>query len=116
MALTAETAGKAQFALVRSGRIAAQGGISITKPGTLGFKLKLPKKLKAGSLQPAHHVHADRRGEGVGQDDQDHLHGRRRRPSARRRGRAAGTPRLSAGDPGVPGRRDPSVTPPSSFR
>lgn len=49
MALTAETAGKAQFALVRGGRIAAQGGITITKPGTLGFKLKVPKKLKAGS-------------------------------------------------------------------
>ncbi len=49
MALTAETAGKAQFALVRGGRIAAQGGITITKPGTLGFRLKLPKKLKAGS-------------------------------------------------------------------
>lgn len=49
MALTAETAGKAQFALVRGGRIAAQGGITITRPGTLGFKLKLPKKLKAGA-------------------------------------------------------------------
>jgi PKD repeat protein len=48
LALTADTAGRATFALIRSGRIAAQAGINITKPGSLGFKLKLPKSLKAG--------------------------------------------------------------------
>ncbi len=48
LALTAETAGRATFALVRSGRIAARAGLNITKPGSLGFRLKLPKSLKAG--------------------------------------------------------------------
>lgn len=49
LALTAETPGAAQFALIRGGRIAAKSGVDITKPGSLGFKLKLPKRLKAGS-------------------------------------------------------------------
>jgi hypothetical protein len=48
LALTADTAGAAQFALIRGGRIAAKSGLKITKPGSLGFKLKLPKRLKAG--------------------------------------------------------------------
>lgn len=48
LALTAETAGRATFALVRSGRIASQSGLTITKAGSLGFKLRLPKKLRAG--------------------------------------------------------------------
>ena len=48
LALTAETAGRATFALIRSGRIAARSGLNITKPGSLGFRLKLPKSMKAG--------------------------------------------------------------------
>lgn len=48
IALTAETAGKASFALVRGGRIASKAGLTITKPGSLGFKLKLPKKFRPG--------------------------------------------------------------------
>jgi hypothetical protein len=48
LALTADTAGRATFALIRSGRIAAKAGLNITKPGSLGFRLKLPKSLKAG--------------------------------------------------------------------
>jgi len=48
LALTADTAGRATFALIRAGRIAAKAGLTITKPGSLGFRLKLPRKLKAG--------------------------------------------------------------------
>lgn len=48
LALTADTAGAAQFALIRGGRIAAKSGLNVTKPGSLGFKLKLPKRLKPG--------------------------------------------------------------------
>jgi hypothetical protein len=48
LALTADSAGRATFALIRSGRIAARAALKITKPGSLGFRLKLPKKLKAG--------------------------------------------------------------------
>jgi hypothetical protein len=48
LALTADTAGRATFALIRSGRIVAKAGLTITKPGSLGFRLKLPKSLKAG--------------------------------------------------------------------
>ena len=48
LALTADTAGRATFALIRSGRIAAKAGLTITKPGSLGFRLKLPRSLKAG--------------------------------------------------------------------
>jgi PKD repeat protein len=48
LALTASTAGRATFALIRSGRIVAKAGLTVTKPGSLGFRLKLPKKLKAG--------------------------------------------------------------------
>jgi hypothetical protein len=48
LALTADTAGRATFALVRSGRIVSKAGLTITKPGSLGFRLKLPKSLKAG--------------------------------------------------------------------
>lgn len=48
LALTADTAGAAQFALIRGGRIVAKSGLNITKPGSLGFKLRLPKGLKAG--------------------------------------------------------------------
>ena len=48
LAVTAEQAGAATFALIRGGRIVSQAGLKITKPGSLGFKLKLPKGLKAG--------------------------------------------------------------------
>ncbi len=48
LAITAEEAGAATFALIRGGRIVSQAGLKITKPGSLGFKLKLPKRLKAG--------------------------------------------------------------------
>ena len=48
IALTADQPGAATFALVRGGRIVSQAGLTVTKAGSLGFKLKLPKKLKAG--------------------------------------------------------------------
>ncbi len=48
IALTADQPGKATFALVRAGRIVSQAGLTVTKAGSLGFKLKLPKTLKAG--------------------------------------------------------------------
>ena len=48
LAVTSEQAGEATFALIRAGRIVSQAGLKITKPGSLGFKLKLPKRLKAG--------------------------------------------------------------------
>ena len=48
LALTADVPGAADFALVLGGRIVARAGLRVTKAGSLGFKLKLPKKLKAG--------------------------------------------------------------------
>ncbi|MDX6665131.1 MAG: hypothetical protein QOG68_1337, partial [Solirubrobacteraceae bacterium] len=49
MALTAQSAGSAKFALVRNGKILARGSLTITKPGTVGFRFKLPRTLKPGS-------------------------------------------------------------------
>jgi PKD repeat protein len=51
VALTADVPGRASLALVRAGRIAAQGTVTIAGAGTVGYKLKLPKKLKAGLYQ-----------------------------------------------------------------
>jgi hypothetical protein len=48
LALTVDQPGVATFALVRGGRIVSQAGLKITKAGSLGFKLKLPRKLKSG--------------------------------------------------------------------
>jgi plastocyanin len=45
--LTTDTAGKASFALVRSGRVVARGSKAIGA-GTASYKLKLPRKPKAG--------------------------------------------------------------------
>jgi hypothetical protein len=45
--LTTDTAGKASFALVRSGRLIARGSKAIGA-GTASYKLKLPRKAKAG--------------------------------------------------------------------
>jgi hypothetical protein len=45
--LTTDTAGKASFALVRSGRVIARGSKAIGV-GTASYKLKLPRKAKAG--------------------------------------------------------------------
>ena len=45
--LTTNTAGKASFALVRSGRVIARGSKAIGA-GTASYKLKLPRKAKAG--------------------------------------------------------------------
>jgi hypothetical protein len=45
--LTTDTAGKASFALVRSGRVVARGSKAIGA-GTATYKLKLPRKAKAG--------------------------------------------------------------------
>jgi PKD repeat protein len=49
VALTADTPGKALLALVRGGKIHAQGAATITDGGTFGYRLRLPKKLKAGA-------------------------------------------------------------------
>ena len=51
IALTTTAPGTASLALVRGGRIAAQGSATIAAAGTVGFKLRLPKKLKAGVYQ-----------------------------------------------------------------
>jgi PKD repeat protein len=51
LALTAQSAGRARFALVRGGRIVATGTLVITGPGTVGFKLKLPKGLRPGKYK-----------------------------------------------------------------
>ena len=117
MALTAEMAGKAQFALVRGGRIAAQGGITITKPGTLGFKLKLPKKLKAGSYS----LRITFTAAGASKASVKTIKiaftaakKKKARRSAAQTARAA-APRQRR-RPGVAGGRRASVTPPSSFR
>ena len=48
LALTADSAGRATFALVRAGRIVARAGVNITRPGSIGFRLKLPKTPRAG--------------------------------------------------------------------
>ena len=45
--LTTDTAGKASFALVRSGRVVARGSKAIGA-GKASYKLKLPRKAKAG--------------------------------------------------------------------
>ena len=45
--LTTDRAGKASFALVRSGRVVARGSKAIGA-GTASYKLKLPRKAKAG--------------------------------------------------------------------
>jgi plastocyanin len=47
LALTAGSAGKASFALVRSGRVIARGAKTVAE-GTSAYKLKLPRKAKAG--------------------------------------------------------------------
>jgi len=49
LALTAEAAGTASFALVRSGRVVARGGAAIRGAGTVSYRLKLPRKAKAGA-------------------------------------------------------------------
>ena len=48
LALTASGAGKMTLALLKGTRIIAKGGVSFTRPGTAGFKLKLPRKLAPG--------------------------------------------------------------------
>jgi hypothetical protein len=49
LVLAATGAGRATFALVRSGKIRAHGAAVIRKSGTSAFRLKLPKGLKPGS-------------------------------------------------------------------
>jgi plastocyanin len=51
IALTAEAPGQAAIALVRGGRVHAQGTAAIAAAGTLGYRLKLPRKLKAGAYR-----------------------------------------------------------------
>jgi plastocyanin len=51
IALTAEGPGTAALALVRAGKVHAQGTAAIAAAGTLGYRLRLPKKLKAGAYQ-----------------------------------------------------------------
>jgi len=49
LALTPEAAGKADVALLKGSKIVAKKGATFTAAGTYSLKLKLPKKLKAGS-------------------------------------------------------------------
>jgi hypothetical protein len=48
LALTASGAGKMTVALLKGTRIVARGGVNFTRPGTAGFKLKLPRKMAPG--------------------------------------------------------------------
>jgi hypothetical protein len=48
--LSADTAGKASFVLVRSGRVIARGAKAIAE-GTTAYRLELPRKAKAGRYQ-----------------------------------------------------------------
>ena len=48
LALTASGAGRMTVRLLKGTRIVAKGGASFTRPGTAGFKLKLPRKLSPG--------------------------------------------------------------------
>jgi hypothetical protein len=48
LALTATGVGRATFALVRGGRIHAQGAALVRRVGTSAFKLKLPKNARPG--------------------------------------------------------------------
>lgn len=49
LAFTSESAGKVSIALLRRTKIVSKGGVTLTKAGTFGFKLKLPRKLKNGT-------------------------------------------------------------------
>jgi hypothetical protein len=49
LALTAGAAGSVTVALVRRGRVLAHGRVKITRPGTFGFKLKLPRRVSTGT-------------------------------------------------------------------
>ncbi len=49
--LTASTAGTARLALVRGGRIVAQASTRLATPGSLGYTLRLARKLKRGAHQ-----------------------------------------------------------------
>ena len=49
VALRADTAGTASLALVRKGRVHAQGAAAILQPGTVSARLALPRKLKPGT-------------------------------------------------------------------
>lgn len=49
LALTSDSAGKADIVLIRSGRIRSKGTVTFKDAGTVGFSLKLPKGLAAGT-------------------------------------------------------------------
>jgi plastocyanin len=49
--LSTQSGGKASFALVRSGRVIARGAAVIGGAGTTAYRLKLPRKAKAGSYR-----------------------------------------------------------------
>lgn len=51
VALTAEGPGKAALALVRGGRVYVKGTAVIGGAGTVGYKLRLPRKMKGGAYQ-----------------------------------------------------------------
>jgi hypothetical protein len=48
LALTPESAGKAEVALLKGSKIVAKKGATFGAAGTYSLKLKLPRKLKAG--------------------------------------------------------------------
>ena len=49
LALTATGAGRASIALVRAGRVHAQGAAVVRAAGTHAYRLKLPRRLRAGA-------------------------------------------------------------------
>ena len=51
LALTADTAGSVKVALLKSSKVVSRAGAKLGGPGTYALKLKVPKKLKAGSYK-----------------------------------------------------------------
>jgi hypothetical protein len=49
VALSPDGAGSAALALVRAGRIVARAGVSFSRAGTVGLRMRLPRRLKAGA-------------------------------------------------------------------
>ena len=49
LALIAQTPGRAQVALLRAGRVHATGAVVVRRAGTVGYRLKVPRRLRTGA-------------------------------------------------------------------
>ena len=112
LALTTGTAGKASFALVRSGRVIARGSKAVAE-GTSAYKLKLPPQSQGRALLAEGHLPADRRSRDHA-DPEVQLTGKAR--AARAAAAGARVPRLAGGPVALPdgrfhGRRTPTFAP-----